>query len=310
VFKRSESDLNRIKKTFAIYNDSFDDYSHQIEFINGNLLEIHSIREALKEVSQVYHCAALVSFQPRDKHVIVQTNYNCTANLVNACLEIENIQFCYVSSVSTLGLTKQGETLNETNCWKESRGNSLYAISKYVAEREVWRATKEGLKAFIVNPSIILGPGDWKTDSSQLIAKVAKGISFYTEGVMGFVDVRDVAEIMVLLMDVEMKNERFIISSENLSYKELFKIITDTFEKKKPSFKLSPCILQLAWRICYPMTLFGFQPLITKEIANSASKQIFYDNTKIKNFLNYQFIPIKKSVADIGKIFIENQQKS
>jgi enoyl-[acyl-carrier protein] reductase II len=232
------------------------------------------------------------------------------ANLVNACLEIENIQFCYVSSVSTLGLTKQDETLNETNCWKESRGNSLYAISKYVAEREVWRATKEGLKAFIVNPSIILGPGDWKTDSSQLIAKVAKGISFYTEGVMGFVDVRDVAEIMVLLMDVEMKNERFIISSENLSYKELFKIITDTFEKKKPSFKLSPCILQLAWHICYPMTLFGFQPLITKEIANSASKQIFYDNTKIKNFLNYQFIPIKKSVADIGKIFIENQQKS
>jgi len=308
VLKRPGSDISKVKRIFSIYDNEPDRYLKNLEFVDGDLLDIQSIDDALSGVSQVYHCAAMVSFHPVDQRNLVHVNERGTANLVNACLARRGIRFCHVSSIATLVSAKQGEILTESSFWKSSKRHSVYAISKFAAEREVWRAAEEGLDMFVVNPSVILGPGNWKTDSSRLFGMINKGMYFHTNGTTGYTDVRDVAEIMIRLMNHGIKGDRFIVSAENLTYQQVFSMIAQALNKKKPFIKLSPIAVQLAWRVFYPLQWFGIQPLATREIARTAFNRSTYDNSKIKNLIDYQFIPISQSIIDTAGIFLKEQQ--
>ena len=307
VLKRPASDIGRVRRIFSIYENEPDRYLGNVEFVDGDLLDIQSIDDALNDVTEVYHCAAMVSFHPGDQKNLIQVNQQGTANLVDACLVRQGIRFCHVSSIATLVSTKQGEILTESSFWKTSKRHSIYSVSKYAAEREVWRAAEEGLDMFIVNPSVILGPGNWETDSSRLFGLMIKGMYFHTAGTTGYTDVRDVAEIMIRLMKHGIRSERFIVSAENLSYLQVFSMIADALNKKKPFIKLTPLAAQLAWRILYPLQWFGIRPMATREIARTAFSRSTYDNSKIIKLLDYQFISIKQSIIDTAKIFLKEQ---
>ena len=196
ALKRKSSNISQVRKVFLYYVQNADELLQNIEWFEGDLLDFGSIEDSLEGVKEIYHAGAVVSFYPSDHKSMLKVNIEGTANLVNLALEKAISKFCYVSSVSTLGRADNLGLTDEETYWKASNKNSQYAISKYGAEREVWRGIEEGLNAVIVNPSVILGPGDWKSGSPAFFSRIGKGLKFYTSGINGFVDVRDVSKAM------------------------------------------------------------------------------------------------------------------
>ena len=211
-----------------------------------------------------------------------------------------------MSSIASLGIAEDDELIDEETKWKNSANSSNYTISKYGAEREVWRGTIEGLPAVIVNPSVIIGPGDWNKGSSQLFQQVWNGLKFYTNGINGYVDVRDVSKAMILLMDSDIINSRYIISSENIDYLQLFTMISEGIYKKAPTIKVNLFLSQLAW-IAEKMRsiMTGKKSLITRETARKAFNKYSYSNEKIKKALNLEFIPMPQSIGETSKLFLK-----
>lgn len=231
ALKRVSSNTEIVKKVFGYYTDDPDHALSGIDWINGDITDPVEVSEALKGIKKVYHTAGFVSFDPADKEDILKINVNGTENIVNACLERGIEKLCFVSSTAAIGIADNGELLNEELYWTSKGKDSIYSISKYQAEMEVWRGINEGLNAVIVNPSVIIGPGEWRRSSARLFHEVYKGIRFYTQGITGYVDVRDVVKATILLMNGEFSGERYIISAGNYSYKEILSMIADSLGK-------------------------------------------------------------------------------
>jgi len=195
--------------------------------------------------------------------------------------------------------------------WKSSKHNSMYAVSKYGGEREVWRALEEGLNAVIVSPAIVIGAGDWKSGSSAMFRQVYKGMNYYSHGVNGFVDVRDVTFAMRMLMDKNNFGERYIVSAENKTYQEIFNLIADNLHKPRPGIKVNGMLSELGWRAeAIRSLLLNRIPFITKETARNSQNKWFYTSDKIKKVLGDFFTPIEKSVADTSALFLLSEKKS
>ncbi len=300
--KRSTSTLDVVQRVFRDHPELL----IKIEWAEGDITDLYSILEALEGVTEVYHCAAIISFRPSEYSEMMKVNAQGTANMINLSLETGVRKFCHLSSVAALGRIEQGILINEDAVWKTSKSNSNYAISKYSAEREVWRGAEEGLQVVIVNPSIILGPGDLNSGSSKLFRQVWNGIRFYTEGVTGFVDVRDVASCSVALMEKSIFGKRFILNSENVSYKDLLSYIAAGFHKRAPVILARKWMSEAVWRFeTIRSLIFNTNPLITKETSRNSRKKWNYSNERIKQTLGIEFIPVKKSVEDTCKVYLE-----
>lgn len=308
AIKRKNSATGILKKVLACYAPELESLFEQIEWVVADLTDPGSLEQALKGCEIVYHAAAMVSFVPSDKDMMYKINAVGTANLVKACLHLKIKKLCHVSSIAALGGPVNDSMVNEQTAWKPHQDISNYSLSKYYAEQEVWKGIKSGLDAVIVNPSVILGPGFRDTGSSALFFTVWKGLKFYTEGVTGFVDVRDVAEVMVRLTESAISGEKFIVSSENISYRDLFTNIARGLGKPEPKFKVTRLVASIAWRSEAIRCFFtGKTPLVTKETARSARKRNFYSNEKICSALNFKFIPVDESVRFISKLFLKEK---
>ena len=306
ALKRFKSDLNLVKTVFSYYTDIAEQLMSHIEWVDGDLLDFSSIEDALNEVDEIYHAGAVVSFYPKDHKAMLKVNVGGTANLVNLSLEKEIKKFCYVSSVATLGNAEDNGLTDEETYWKQNSGNSVYSISKYGAEREVWRGMEEGLNAVIINPSVILGPGYWD-DNSGLFRLVWKGLKYYTPGINGFVDVRDVAKAMTEAMKGDHFNERFIVSSENISYQQLFTLMAKYLNKPAPTVNVPSVISNIVWRIEAARSfLTGSTPELTREMATTTSNKYFYSNEKSRKNLGFEFISIENSIKDTCKLFLKD----
>ena len=305
ALKRSTSSTSICKKVFKFYNLS--DKFSQINWVEGDINDIPFLEEEIIECNFIIHAAAMVSFNPRDISIMNKVNIEGTANIVNVALDNKIKKIAYISSIATLAREKKSKIINESNYFENTGTESNYAISKFYAEQEVWRASAEGIDVVIINPSVILGPGDWTKGSSQMFEKSYKGLSFYTEGVTGFVDVLDVSKITIDLLFSEIVNERFIVSSENLSYKHFFENLAIEFGQPAPKFKANKFLSEIVWRIEMIRCFFTkSNPLITKETAISARRKAYYSNEKIKNALGYNFIKINSSIKKYCKFFIDD----
>ena len=306
AIKRHQSDISHVKNIFSYYTDNADYYFSKIKWVDADLLDTYSLSEAMNGISDVYHCAAIVSFNKKDKGLMMKVNVEGTSNIVNVALENNIRKFCYVSSIASLGRIDNDGIIDENTHWKATGKNSLYAVSKYYAENEVWRGINEGLDAVIVNPSIIFGPGFWHKGSNELIKTLHNGLKFYPLGVNGFVDVRDVSHIMVSLLKSDISAQRFILSSANMSYKELSELFSKHLKVNPPLFKVGRFSTELYWRFEYVKSLFSnSRPLVTKETANTSCEKFYYSNDKVKNVLNFEFIPLEDTVKFLSEIFIK-----
>jgi dihydroflavonol-4-reductase len=294
--------LSQGNKIRAIYNSNPlpNFHSTNLEPVHCDILDVIRLREAMKGIRYVYHSAAIISFHPSEKRKLFQVNVEGTANIVNACLEEGVEKLVHVSSVAALGRTKNNQEVTEEMNWDGNVSYSAYGKSKQLGEMEVWRGTGEGLKAVVVNPSIVLGGDNWEYGSSALFKSAYDEFPWYTTGSTGFVNAKDVARAMILLMNSEITNERFILNGANIGYKELFTYMAERFAKKPPYKKVSPFIAGLVWRKEAIKAAFtGKSPLLTRETAATAQANVSYNTEKIRSFLPaFQFTPIEKTIED------------
>ncbi|QEC68584.1 NAD-dependent epimerase/dehydratase family protein [Panacibacter ginsenosidivorans] len=291
------------KKVKALYRNTIPsfEYADKAEWVQGDILDILSLEEALSNVQQVYHCAAMVSFNPKDKAALHTVNIEGTANIVNACLDAGIEKLVYVSSVSAMGRIREDQPVTEKMKWSAGTSNSVYGKTKYLAEMEVWRGVGEGLNAVIINPTIILGAADWTKSSTAIFKNVYNEFPWYSEGITGFVDVADVVKAMTMLMESNINGERFIVSGEDATYRNLLNLIAKGFGKKPPYKKVTPFLASLVWRAEKLKSIFtGKKPLITKETARTAQAKVHFDNSKLLQYLpSFNYQPLEQSIQRI-----------
>ena len=307
AIKRQGSDILKTKKLFSYYTSDSENLFNKIKWVDADVLDIFSLLEALEGVETVYHCAGFVSFNSKDRKQMHRINSEGTANLVNASLEKNIKAFCHVSSIATLQNPDITTNIDESVYWKSSPNASDYAISKYNGEREVWRGTEEGLNAVIVNPGIILGPGFWQQSSGKLIETSYKGNPFYTRGSSATVDARDVASCMIQLIEKKEFSKRFVLIENNYSFKEILSTINKALGKKEPRLEAGKALLNIGkWLDGIKSFFTNKEQIITKETINATLDSNSYNNNRIKEVINHQFIPLIDTVQFVCGAYLKD----
>ncbi len=293
---REAKRFSEVKKVFSYYCNHPEEIFNSILWVEADLNDLPSLENAFEGVTHVYHCAALISFNPHDYSRLKQVNIDGTANIVNLSMSHKIEKLCYVSSIATIGRGLDTTASTEDSDWNEHDRN-VYALTKYEAEMEVWRASVEGLPVVIVNPGVILGPGFWNKGSGRIFKISARGNRFYPPGGSGFITVNDVIRIMVELMDSGLAGERFILIDKNLTYKEIISNIAREFGKQTPKKQIK------IWQLYFLCVLdwlksavSGKSRLITKRGIASLKERPIYDNKKIVEALNYEFELMAESI--------------
>lgn len=290
--------LRALKREHSIVPDLIKD-NNLVDWVIADINDISALEDAFEDIQQVYHCAALVSFDPKDKAKLLRVNIEGTSNVVNLCADF-GIRLLHVSSVAALGDAKKGALITEKDFWEYDAKAHTYAISKYEGEMEVWRGIAEGLDAVIVNPSVIIGAGAGFEGSGAIFKLVKDGMAYYTKGATGLVDVADVAKSMIALMNSKETAERYILSAENYHYKQFFGEIAAGYGIKAPNKEAKPWMLGIAWRAAKLASLFTRKPAaLTSDAARSSLNESFYSNQKIKQTISIEFKRIKQSIEEI-----------
>jgi len=306
--KQKTSDLKKVEQLFAYYDKDYKQLFAKIKWKEIDITDVFSIEEALDGITTVYNCSGFVSFIKNDREKLYKINEGGTANIVNACLHKNITALCHVSSIATVNNSDYTLPLNETVFWKFSGKESDYAISKYNAEREVWRGVEEGLNAVIVNPGVILSSGFWNQSSSKLFDVCYKGNKFYTEGFAGYISAQDVANCMIELVEKKLFASRYILIEDNYSFKEIFDKIQTELKKPKPTINASKKLLAFA-RIMDALFCFFSkkQHQITRPLIFAAFNKQLYSNTKIKSVSNSQFMPVNQVIEKICADFLADK---
>ena len=299
---RSMASLEKAKNVFASYkaNELF----NQINWVKADITDYFSLKDIFEGISHVYHCAAVVSFDRRKSDKMYEINVDGTSNMVNLSLEFGIKKFCHVSSVASLGCYADGRYTDEEAIWTHSTETSYYSITKYYAENEVWRAAEEGLNTVIVNPATILGFGNWEESSTAILKKVNDGLNYYTTGENAFVGVADVVKAMHALMKSEISDQRYILVSENWSFKKLLSEIALGLGKNPPRKEAPRWLANLLRRLDEARYfIFGSKTVLTKQSVDTAYKKKCFSAEKIKKELSFEFEPMENVVRSVTKEF-------
>lgn len=302
---RATSDLNNTRKIFSYYNVL--PLFEEIEWIEADLVDVPALANAFSGVQQVYHAAAVVSFDNNRFKEIKKVNIEGTAQLVNLSLKHGVQKFCHVSSVAALG--EHATVINEETHWNPDADNHVYGITKYGAEMEVWRGSQEGLPVVIVNPSIVLGAGFWQAGSGRLFSRINNGLKYYLPGTMGFVDVEDVARVMIQLMESDICNERFVLNAANLPFREVMATIAEGLGKKAPAKPASKRLLHaLRWLDIIRNKLSGYPREIFKPGIESAFKNHHYSSAKLDEKTGFTFRPLSETLQQCCLRFLSENK--
>jgi dihydroflavonol-4-reductase len=273
----------------------------KLHWFKGNVLDLSDVADSLVGISKVVHCAALVSFHRRDFNLLFKVNRRGTANMVNFALDSDVNQFIHVSSTAAIGSDSQftDGLKRESNLWNPNDEVSGYSLSKFSAEKEVWRANEEGLRVSIVNPSVMFGPGSWEESSLKIFRTLSDGLKYYTKGSNAFVDVRDVTALIIKLIETEKTGERYLVTGSNMKFKELFDQICSQLGVKAPYKLAGPFLTGLAWRLSGILgRIRGKRPTITKESARSSQNESKFSNEKLlRDFPDFEFTDLEDTIA-------------
>ena len=295
---RSEAGKLKVKMVFDQYKKEY--LFDKIIWCQADILDVSALKNCFIDIEYVYHCAALISFEPSDVNKLRKINIEGTANIVNFCLDFNVKKLCFVSSIAALGDLAPHETIYTENTeWNAEKSHSDYAISKYGAELEVWRGQQEGLSVVIVNPGVILGPVFWTDGSGEIYQKTSKGLPFYTKGITGFVGIQDVINLMILIMKSNINGERFILVSENVTYQKILETIADKLHVKRPKFYANHMMTSIYWKVDWIITLLTRKKrILSKQMHSSLHSQDLYDNQKVKKQFQYNFEDIEATLTN------------
>jgi dihydroflavonol-4-reductase len=302
--KRPSSDLEEVKKVFARHSGEAEALFGRIDWVDLNLEEGQEVERAMIDVDRVYHCAAQVSFHPRENRQMIAYNVRSTENVVNACLTTGGKRLLHVSSSSAIGSSPDETPAHEGLIWSGSKSHTPYSVSKFQSEMTVWRGIEEGLEALIVNPTIILGAGFWERGSSALFHRVARGMKYSTNGKTGYVGVYDVVMAMTRLMESDLKGERYILSSGNYSYAEIMEMIASALGSPRNMKLLSPRSLRWLARLDASRGLLTGKRKLTSIQAKAAFNESTYSSDKVSEALGFEFTPVEKVVEDVCAFYL------
>lgn len=309
LVKKGYTNLHSLKRENS-RTELIEDIQNKIHFHKADILDIPTLENAIQEVDFVIHTAAVVSFKSRDRDLLMKVNIEGTANIVNLCIDNNIKKLIHVSSIAALGRTESGVVKSEKTEWQDGDINSDYSISKYFSEMEVWRGYSEGLPVAIINPSMILGAGFWDVGTGELFKKVNSGLPVYPTGTNGFVDVRDVALMTILLLEKDIIGERFICSAENVKLQSVFTNIAKNLNKKPPAFKLSSSLVSIASFFLDLLNLIpGYSSNLSSQSLKNASFDSIYDNQKSITELGFQYRSIDESISETAELFKQTYQK-
>jgi dihydroflavonol-4-reductase len=301
--KRPSSSLEEVRKVFGYYTSGADELESlfgRIRWIDADLLDRVEMEQVMEGAEQVYHCAGMVSFQPRDRNKMIQFNTGSTAAVVHACLATGVKKLVHVSSTSAIGRPPEGVPATESMIWTPSKTSTGYAHSKFRSEMEVWRAIEDGLQAVIVNPSIILGSGFWKRGSSSMFNQVAGGLKYAAPGVTGYIGVQDVVRAMTGLMNSDISGERFILSEGDYSYRQVFEMIAHSLGISRKLKEVTPPLLGNLVRLDAFASLFTRKRHITSEHLMAAFGEVRFLSEKVKSAIGIEFTPIDKVIEEVA----------
>jgi nucleoside-diphosphate-sugar epimerase len=297
---RKSSDLMAVKKVFRYYSEAAEAYFDKIEWVEADVNDIPALNSAFENVKKVYHAAAYISFNPKNFHKLKKANIEGTANIVNLSISHGVQKLCHVSSIATFGKSANGGLISEETHWNPEADNSVYAITKYGAEMEVWRGTQEGLQAVIVNPAVILGEGHWNASSGTIVKMVAKGTKFYTPGGVAVVDVCDVVKSMIALMDSSVANQQFILAAENLYYKELLGRLALHLNVAPPTKEIARWKLNGLRKLDWLKSMvLGSRRKLLKATVNSLYHVSFFDGSKIEKSIPFNYTPTEETLKRV-----------
>ncbi|RXR20772.1 NAD-dependent epimerase/dehydratase family protein [Flavobacterium amnicola] len=289
---KTEASKNKVLTLFKHYKKEH--LFANILWFEADILDVSQLEKAFQSIDFVYHCVAVISFSPKDEAILRKVNIEGTANVVNLCLDFGIKKLCHISSIATLGDPKIGETkITEESDWNPEAYHSDYAITKFGAEMEVWRAYQEGLKVVVVNPGVILGPLFWTEGSGDIYQKVKDKFPVYTTGGTGFVSVVDVASCAIQLLESEIVGERFILVSETLSFENIFKIIAQKLNVKSPKIEAKKWMTTIAWRLDVLFGVFGKKRFLTKEMVHTLHHIDYFDTSKVEKAIGFRFEKIE-----------------
>ena len=307
---RTPSKLNTVKDVFKYYTPNYQSIFDTIEWVQTDITNIPQLIQAFKDIDYVYHVAAYISFNPKRYAVLKKVNVEGTANVVNIALINGIKKLCYVSSIATLGSTSGDALITEKTEYNPEVNNSVYAMTKYAAEMEVWRGTQEGLPAVIVHPGVILGVGHYSSASGSIIKSVYKGINRFTSGGVGVVDVNDVVAIMIRLMKSDIINDHFILVGTNYLYKDLLTDLANALGKKPPSKAVSKKMLLFLSKLDWlSNVLFSTKRKLFKTTVHSLFEKEFYDASKVKKLLNITFTPPEDTITTVCSHFLQSKSE-
>ncbi|MEM9649816.1 MAG: NAD-dependent epimerase/dehydratase family protein [Bacteroidota bacterium] len=286
---RSKKSLDKVAKVFGYYTETPSQLLEKISWVQADITDVASLAEAFKGVHYVYHSAALISFDPRQLDDLIKSNTEGTANIVNLCVAHKVKKLCYVSSIAAIGKGTKGKISTENNEWTDTNV-SVYGLTKHDAELEVWRGSLEGLPVVVVNPGVVFGPGFWRSGSGSFFTYANKGKKSFLPGGTGFVSVNDVTKAMITLMESDIERERFILVSENLSYREILTRIAQKLKVQEPIKQAPFWALELFWRWDgLRSKLFGKRRRLTKNMVKGFYHQETYSAEKIRTLLDFEF---------------------
>lgn len=286
-------------------------FASNLTVVKGDVLDLYPLDEVMKDTDYVIHVAAMVSFDPKEHKKMYQINVDGTANIVNLCLNHNVKKLLHISSVAAIGRSEKNDVITEKTQWSNSKFNPYYGLTKYKSELEVWRGYSEGLSVVIINPSIILGQGDYNRSSLKMVKLIKRGLSHYPIGKVGIVDARDVAEMSSLLLESEISGERYIATATSITYKELFSKMADYLGVKPPKRPISPWLGALLWRLeKVRAVVSGSSPIVTKETIASSSYSSEYNIDKSLSISGFKYRNIDQTIKYSCEGLLEQEVKN
>lgn len=307
---RPSSDIKAVRKVFGYYteNAEADKLFNRIDWVTADINDIPALTTAFEGIDHVYHCAALISFDPSDEKKLRKINIEGTANVVNLCIARKVKKLCYVSSVAAIGSGPSNTEIDETAKWNAEEDHNDYAISKYGAEIEVWRGTQEGVDTVIVNPGIVVGPGFWDSGSGQIFSRIDRGLKYHFPKVSGFVGVKDVVIAMTRLMESDIKNEKFILVSENLSFEYVLRSTAEYMDRPKPSRQLKKWMITMGWIFQKIGSWFGRKRQVTRDSIRGLYSKTYYNSSRVSETVRLEFTPMHKVFRDTAQLYLKETE--
>jgi dihydroflavonol-4-reductase len=287
ILRRSTSKLDALQGLEA---------SHAV----GSLFEVDELIRHLKGIDWVIHTAAVSEYWRSSKAEIYKTNVDGTRNLLLAAEQAGVKRFIFTSSAAAVGYWGGGRSAHEDTFFNIDPKLSPYGHSKFLAEAEVYKAIRRGLDCVILNPAVILGPGDLNLISGSLVVELARGTSpvMPQAGGTTYIDVRDVAKSHLAAAEKGRTGERYLLGSVDLTHKALWKLIAAVIGAKLPVIPAPPEVIPVAAKLVDWGRALGLEIPAEGNQLRLSRRHIYFDCRKAHRELHEPEITIVQSIRD------------